>query len=96
MVLECDGKHLDECLAGVQALDLLLCDVVLRGPVQGPQMAREVSKRFPEVATVFMSGYPRDRLTNEQLLTEDDELLRKPFSRPELAEKLKELFPSYD
>lgn len=92
-VLECDGKYVDECLEGVESLDLLLCDVILRGPEQGPQVAAYVRERYPGVRVLFMSGYPRDRLTSEELLGPDDDLLRKPFSRPELAEKLKELFP---
>ncbi|MGM3151419.1 response regulator transcription factor, partial [Escherichia coli] len=40
-------------------VDLLFSDVVMPG-MSGWELVREVRERWPEVAVLFTSGYPRD------------------------------------
>ena len=83
-VIECAGERLE--LLG-ERIDLILSDVILPGTSQGPDLVKEVLKTHPEARVLFMSGYPRDRLTGDSLVNER-ELLKKPFSKLELQEKL--------
>jgi len=76
-----------------EPLDLILSDVVLPGQKQGPEMVALVKERVPHARVVFMSGYPRDRLSGELLLGDSD-LLKKPFSRDQLQQKLNDALTS--
>ncbi len=87
-VTESDGDNISEVLAtSVESPDLLLSDVILPGALRGPEVARLVQQRFPAVQTLFMSGYPRERLGSETIV-DDENLLQKPFSESDLVRKL--------
>ena len=90
-VIHSDGQDLDEVLENQPKPDLLLTDVVLKGPLHGPQVAQRVSTVYPDLAVLFMSGYARDRLTSKEMLEQSAELLRKPFTRRELANRVSRL-----
>jgi CheY-like chemotaxis protein len=83
-VIECAGELLEPVNGPI---DLILSDVILPGTSQGPDLVKEVLKTHPDAKVLFMSGYPRDRLTGDSLVN-DQELLKKPFSKLELQEKL--------
>ncbi len=72
------------------AVDLILSDVVLPGGVSGPQFAREVALQFPDLAVVFMSGYPAEAAMRDGVLDADTRLLNKPFQKQALAAVLRE------
>lgn len=72
---------------GFLAFDLLLTDIALGAGMRGTQLAQEAHKRFPTLAILLMSGY------SSELPDADGEpfgwtLLRKPYSRAELAQAL--------
>ncbi|MBL6691527.1 MAG: PAS domain S-box protein [Pseudomonadales bacterium] len=83
-VYECEGLELTKPDGPI---DLILSDVVLPGRKQGPDLVRDALVHFPEATVVYMSGYPRDRLTDADL-TRSSDLLKKPFTRDELQQKL--------
>lgn len=62
-----------------EGVHLLLTDVIMPG-MSGPQLARELANRKPELRVVFMSGYPADQL-NESEAT----FLPKPFNPASLS-----------
>ena len=90
-VILSDGQDLDDVLENHPRPDLLLTDVVLKGPLHGPRVAQQVSAIYPDIAVLFMSGYTRDRLTSKEMLEQSAELLRKPFTRRELANRVSRL-----
>jgi DNA-binding NtrC family response regulator len=59
--------------------DLLLTDVVLGPGLRGDQLAERVRAQRPTLPVLLMSGYA-DAVDTQQL-----PLLRKPFSREQLA-----------
>jgi two-component system, cell cycle sensor histidine kinase and response regulator CckA len=67
-------------------IDLLLTDVLMPGKT-GPETARAVRAVRPSVRVLFMSGYSGDVLA-----VEGEDVLRKPYSRSEIATKLREAF----
>jgi CheY-like chemotaxis protein len=67
-------------------IDLLFSDVVMPG-MSGWALGREVRERWPEVAVLFTSGYPRDHDAAGSK-GRSAPLLSKPFTRSDLAESI--------
>jgi signal transduction histidine kinase/CheY-like chemotaxis protein len=70
------------------AVQLLFTDVGLPGGMNGRQLAEEARVRRPELRILFTSGYARHAIVHHGRLDPDVELLAKPFSSAELAEKV--------
>ncbi len=69
-------------------IQLLISDVIM------PAMnGRDLSKRLlainPQLRCLFMSGYTADIITNHGVLGKGMHFIQKPFSRKELAEKIR-------
>lgn len=69
-----------------ETIDLLLSDVLMPGKT-GPETAREIRTMRPDVRVLFMSGY-----SGEALRLTGNGILPKPYSRQEMAAKLREVF----
>ncbi len=71
-------------------IHLLLTDVVMPG-MNGRQLAQRISSTKPDVKVLFMSGYTSDVITKRGVLDEGMHFMSKPFTRNDLARKLREL-----
>jgi len=69
-------------------LDLLISDVVMPA-LGGPELARRLRRRFPQLAVLFVSGYPRDFQTGET--PGDEAFLAKPFTQEQLLSSVAKL-----
>jgi CheY-like chemotaxis protein len=67
-------------------LDLLVTDVIMPG-MSGPQTAKAIHATLPGLPVLYVSGYSKDALS----LAESAHVLPKPFSRLELAAKVREV-----
>ena len=94
-MLESLGHRVTTAIDGPSALrwineggpfDLLLTDIVLPGGMNGVQLATAALELRPELRVLLMSGYAEEALTEQDFPAD---LLRKPFRRRELAEKLR-------
>ncbi len=65
--------------------DILLTDIILRGSINGPELAKTVHKKYPTLPVIFMSGYTENAIIHHGRLDQGVLLLQKPFSREELA-----------
>jgi DNA-binding NtrC family response regulator len=74
----------------LQALDLLLSDVILPD-TDGPRVKEIVSERFPNVPCLFMTGHADGLLAPRGVLRRDVDLLRKPFSGDQLVAKVEDV-----
>jgi signal transduction histidine kinase/ActR/RegA family two-component response regulator len=72
------------------AIQLLLADVVMP-KMRGPELARRLKARFPELRIVFMSGYLDQDTCREEILQEAI-VLQKPFSRDALLRQIRGAF----
>ena len=72
-------------------IDLVFTDVVMPGGMTGLDLAREVRRRRPELKVLFTSGYADPAMIEGGTLTANDGWLGKPYSRADLASKLREL-----
>ena len=69
--------------------DVLLCDVVLPGAMNGPDLAAEIRRRNPAIEIVFMTGYAKKALDNYFGLDERARILSKPFNKSDLANAIR-------
>jgi len=79
-----DGEQALSVASSTPRLDLLLTDVIMPH-VGGPELATRLRERRPTVKTLFMSGYTDDLLH----LDDGVELLRKPYTLAQLAERVR-------
>jgi len=68
--------------------DLLLTDIALGPGMRGTQVAAEAQKRFPQLAILLMSGFSAELLDADRDSPRSWELLRKPYTREELAQAI--------
>jgi len=82
-----DASHaagaVEICRSHPQAISLMVADVVLRGP-GGPGAVAEIRGLRPEMAILFVSGYPLEHLEGRGLIDGQEigaeEFLQKPFT----------------
>ncbi len=70
-------------------IDLLFTDVVMPGPLRSPELARKAKARLPHIAVLFTSGYTENAIVHGGRLDPGVELLAKPYSREDLARKIR-------
>jgi CheY-like chemotaxis protein len=70
--------------------DLLLTDIVMPGGMNGGQLAEELRRRQVDLRVLFTSGYTHGALEEVEPMPGMN-FLGKPFRRPELAAKIREL-----
>ena len=71
------------------AIDLLFTDVVMPGPLRSPVLARKAAERQPGIAVLFTSGYTENAIVHGGRLDEGVELLSKPYTREQLARRVR-------
>ncbi|WP_159460240.1 response regulator [Tistlia consotensis] len=85
-----DGKAGLQLLEQQAEVDLLFTDVVMRGGMSGPELAREARRRWPSLKVLFTSGYTEAALAGGSSIEGLGNLLSKPYRRDELARKVAE------
>ncbi len=88
-----DGAEALATLQRGEAFDLLLSDIVM--PVMdGIALALKVTKDFPDLKVLMMTGYAaeRQRAYNLEMLIHD--VIAKPFTLDEICEKVREALTS--
>lgn len=86
------AQHEAGLLAHLEAgepLDLILSDVLLAGPRKGPEVVAAVLEQRPDLAVVYMSGFPAGA-ADGSMPGSHVPLLRKPFTRRDLARRVRE------
>ncbi len=84
-----NGKHALALLEqNPQPFDILLTDVVMP-EMDGPQLARTLREKQPQLPVLFISGYTRDLIGRDGNIARAIEFLPKPFSTHDLAQKVR-------
>lgn len=73
------------------SIHLLFTDVVMPGSLGAAELARKVQLRLPGVPVLFTSGYTDNAVVHGGRLDDGVELLSKPYTREELARKLRKV-----
>jgi len=80
-------KHLTE---GGE-IDLLFTDIVMPGGMNGWELAERAQQIRPGLRLLFTSGYALETLVARGRIHPDTAILNKPYRRPELARRLREV-----
>jgi CheY-like chemotaxis protein len=90
LVAETPGEALSMVAGHPGDIHVLLTDVVMPG-MDGRQLAQRISAVKPGVQVLFMSGYTADVIAHRGVLDEGVQFLAKPFTRDDLARKVREV-----
>ncbi len=70
-------------------IDLLVTDVIMP-EMNGRDLGNQLRARRPGLKTLFMSGYSADVIAHREVLDEDVCFISKPFTKKDLAVKVRE------
>jgi CheY-like chemotaxis protein len=83
------GNDALQILENETKIDLLFTDIVMPGGMNGRELAMEACKLAPGLKMLFASGYAENAIAHQGLLDKDEELLNKPYTRLELAGRIR-------
>ncbi len=86
-VFVADGLVAAEAIARSEQLDLLISDVVMPG-ADGPLVRKRVTE-YQDIPCLFITGHADDRLGERGFVEKGTEVLRKPFTVTQLAERVR-------
>ncbi|MFC1628657.1 PAS domain S-box protein [Gemmatimonadota bacterium] len=90
LVARSAGEAFLMCEQQEEPIQLMLTDVVMP-QMSGPKLAERVADIQPGMKVLYMSGYTYDIMDQHGLKPEDIDLIEKPFSPVELAQKIREV-----
>ena len=73
------------------SFDLLFTDIIMPGGMNGRELAEAVRLRQPRVRVLYTSGYTDDAIVHEGHLDPGVALLRKPYRKSDLSQKIREI-----
>jgi CheY-like chemotaxis protein len=71
-------------------VDLIVSDVIMP-KLSGPEFIHELARRGYALPHIYMTGFPRDKLTFREELQEDMIIIQKPYTREFLASRIREV-----
>ena len=87
-----DASNADQALEKAENLNepihLLLTDVIMPG-MSGRQLAEKILSKRPQTRIVYMTGYTDDMVVQHKVLEPGVQLLQKPFTKVDLAQKVR-------
>ncbi|WP_373187309.1 PAS domain S-box protein [Halopseudomonas sp.] len=90
------GPEALEALAVQPDTNMLLTDIIMPGGMNGRQLADQTRELYPAVKVLFTSGYTENAIVHHGRLDPGVELLSKPYTRLELATKVRRVLNSAD
>jgi len=69
---------------------MLITDVVMPG-MTGPELARQLASRRPQMKVLYVSGYPQRAMVQQRALPPGSAFLDKPFTLDALARKVRQM-----
>jgi CheY-like chemotaxis protein len=85
-----DGEDALRIVESLDAIDLLLSDVVMPG-IDGPEVACRLRARWSDLPVLFVTGYSADRLAPSGAIGPHDRVLEKPYEFEELARTIRQM-----
>jgi CheY-like chemotaxis protein len=84
-----DGPSALRLIDSHPEIELLFTDVGLPG-INGRDLVEQARQRRPDLKVLFTTGYARDAIVHQGRLDPGIELLAKPFTRAQLAERVRQ------
>jgi len=90
-----EAERADQALAQADghggSVQLVICDVILPGDMNGRALAGLLSSRNPGLRFLFISGYTAGAVRRAGMLPEGARFLQRPFSPEALARAVREV-----
>jgi PAS domain S-box-containing protein len=86
-----DGDEALELIKSGVKFDLLFTDVIMPGVVKSRDLVKATQELRPGLPVLFTSGYTENAIVHHGRLDEGVQLLSKPYSRDDLARKIRGL-----
>lgn len=83
------GPEALQALAANGDIDLLLTDIIMPGGMNGKELADRALASYPLLKVLFTSGYTENAIVHHGRLDAGVDLLSKPYTRLELATKVR-------
>ena len=84
-----NGQQALDVLTRESSIDLMISDVIMPGGINGYELAERVTADYPELKVLLASGYTEKITTSENHKRFSLNLLAKPYSQVELAQKVR-------
>jgi CheY-like chemotaxis protein len=84
------GKALHLAKKHTGKIHLLITDVVMP-EMNGRDLADQIEDLYPNIKVLFMSGYTANMIAHHGVLDKGLHFIQKPFSKKDLAQKLREV-----
>jgi len=86
-----NGQQALDVLNREENIDLMISDVIMPGGINGYELAERVTTDYPELKVLLASGYTEKITSSENRKRFSDNLLAKPYSLEELAQKVRQI-----
>ncbi|MBF0450213.1 MAG: PAS domain S-box protein [Candidatus Magnetomorum sp.] len=94
-----DARDANHCMEIIEAYDgpihLLLTDVVMPG-MNGKELYMTLSRQYPDLKVIFMSGYTNDDIFDRGIKDSEVEFIQKPISVQKLAEAVRRILNEHN
>ncbi len=88
------AEALQVAQAHAEKISLLMTDVIMPG-MNGRELSKQLTSRFPQIKCIYMSGYTANEIDDRGVLQEGVHFIQKPFSRKDLALKIRTVLDHY-
>lgn len=86
-----DGPAALAVLESGERIDLLFTDIIMRGGMNGIDLAQRVRQKWPALKVLFCSGYAENAFTRRDVLEPGTAFISKPYDRIKLAAILRKI-----
>ena len=91
-----NGKEAIATLETGIEIDAVFSDIVMPGGISGLDLARWMTTNKPDISVLLASGFAADAIAAQNEDLPDVDILRKPYSRKELAQALRRTLAAAD
>ncbi len=87
-------QALEICHSSAEKIDLLLTDIIMPG-MNGRELAKALTRIYPDLKVIYMSGYMDNIITRFDNLEPGSAFISKPILPSALSAKLREVLDAY-
>jgi CheY-like chemotaxis protein len=89
VLLARNGPEAVDIIESEDHIDLMFTDVILTEGMTGRQLADFARGKRPSLSVLFTTGYTRNAIVHQGRLDADVQLLSKPYTQRELAQRVR-------